>query len=68
MEKEIKQEWHTEIAKYQTQIHNKEYRKDDDHHHYSILEHEYVVLFNKNNGDYKIIKPDLIENSELNNN
>lgn len=54
-----KQEWYAQTAKYQTQRHTTEYTpQGKDTHHYTILEHEYVVLFDRKTGTHKVIKPD----------
>jgi hypothetical protein len=56
-----KQEWYAQTAKYQTQIHTNEYTpQGKDTHKYTILEHEYVVLFDKYTGQHKVVKPDEI--------
>lgn len=61
MNEKQKEEWFAQTVKYQTQKINSEYTpKGKDTYHYTILEHEYVVLFEKNTGKHKVIKPDTI--------
>lgn len=55
---ENKQEWYTQVIKWQEVYHNKEYAGlgNKDSHTYYTIEHEAVVLFEKNSGQTKVIK------------
>ena len=56
-----KQEWYIQTAKFQEEVATQEYSYSDGSgktgDHYTILEHEYVVLFDRLSGEYKVRKP-----------
>lgn len=57
MKNENKDEWNTLTFKWQELVHTSEYQTGkSDLHHYNILEHEAVLLFNRFTGEEKIIK------------
>lgn len=57
MEKQNKkQEWQVQVIKYQTEEHTIEYSSSNNTHHYTILEHECAVVFDRHSGESKVIK------------